>query len=204
MTLDELRELKTPHLFRDVLMLMSGLIFIIFLNLYFKYDLAKLPNYNFIINNNFLSFLLILSLAYFAGRCIRLISDLWMNIIGTIFSLFSKLNRKKYKNRLKEIIRYNFGDFPEETIETPQVLDNEDICLYLSKNKALEDEYARRIYFSIILHLFLGEAIVFCFLMFNWYFFVLIIILSILLFIDSYDQYEMNKRLLSKHIDNRK
>lgn len=150
MSKDEIVDyLKIPHFFRDIIILMSGMIFLFFLNYLYKPNISGIPNINYF--GDVIKIMFGISSSYFLGRVLLEISDIWIDI--WLFIL-----RGDYINRAKGLYADFFSSLSVGKYNIPfepNTIEHERYC-FLEKNVMLRDMHERIGYTLIFLRLLLG------------------------------------------------
>jgi hypothetical protein len=141
---------KIPHFFRDIIILMFGLIFLFFLNYFYKPDFSKIPNINYF--NDTLKIVFAVSLSYVFGRALLEVADFWINLFYFIFKENSIANIKLYYQYFLSFINNRKNPI---IIKSNVIYNHEKYC-YLEKNIVLTNVLERKIYANLFSRLALG------------------------------------------------
>lgn len=198
MNLDNYKNFKVPHFFRDLLTLIVGIVFLIYTISYFNYNFFLFPNILLIKDNSLLFFLLVIAVSYFAGRVLGIIARVWFIVINFCLGMFTKPRRDKIFKYYKSIFKYHFSEHELDRIGRTEALSREDVLIYLDKSRALQDEYFRRTYYRMFADLILGGCLIACGFSLNYYLVAVVVFLSFYHYEESFSEYLHDLRILER------
>jgi len=180
--------IKIPHLFKDIIFLLMGVNFILFLNFYYKPNAEAIPNFKYISDFGKLVFFLFLS--YTVGRVLAIIANIWLDFWYLLF-------RSDLCDAIKSTYREFLGIANKEKYSIPLDLNNisHEIECFIQKNSYLRNEYERAIYSDTFVKGLLGFSIAVSFVSFSLYPILSVIILTILSMAARIKRSKMRKKI---------
>lgn len=168
---------KIPHIFRDILYIMSGLLYLCIIDYYLKPNLDKFPNLNYI--DEFERGILILSLAYFIGRLLIVIADIWEWLVVLFLKFITKQDYVGEMKRSYFLFQQFLNKSPHKIKVNPSDRSH-DIDQCIENSRMLKDEYDRNNYNVLINGLLLGFSWGLAFILPSLFSAVLIFIFTVL------------------------
>ena len=140
--------------FPDLMSVTSGVMLLLFLALYYNYNLKNLEyfsNFSLIYENESLILLIFISTAYFIGNILFGIGYAWMKILHFLYEevfkrLFPKIKLQKSKNKILHMLTEGDSD--------------EKLSKMIGKSEILKNEYYRRDNSVFFIDFLLGETFV--------------------------------------------
>ena len=161
--------------FIDLMYLMFGTIFLFIINWIYIFNISAIPNFNNI--NTLILTIIFITISYYIGRMLKLISEIW---IFLFWGIFQKDRKKKFIKLFKEIKdQIDHISVPIES--SPYDICNAQIKKITDENESIKARFDREILSNVFLNLNIGLIIVLLIIKFHY---LLVIFLLLLTFFE--------------------